>query len=121
MRVESGTHWADISEEPWTWGQRNKARDAASGKENFYQSFAVALVTMRVTAWSEPGDPADPQAWLGTPPRYTDGVDDQFADAVFEVVLKQWAASPDPNAPSGDGKSSPSPQDSASTTQTTSS
>lgn len=88
MRVEHGGHWAELSEAPFTWGQRNKLRDATDGP--FYQSFAVALVTDRVTAWSEPGDPKLPEAWAP--------VDDGFGDAVLVAALRIWKGAPDPNA-----------------------
>ena len=89
MRVEHGGHWAELSEAPFTWGQRNRIRDAAA-KEGFYESFQVALVTQRVTSWSEQGDPADPKAW--------DPVDAEFGDAVARAALETWKAAPDPNA-----------------------
>ena len=108
MRVDSGNHWAELSEEPFTWGQRNRIRDAADGK--FFTSFAVTLVTQRVTAWSEPGDPSLAEAW--------DTVDDTFGDAVLTAALELWKDAPDPNASSGDGKPSPSPPASESETQT---
>ena len=111
MRVESGTHWAELSEEPFTWGARNRLRDAADGP--FFESFAVALVTERTTAWSEAGDPKDPKAW--------DPVDSTFGDEVLQAALKLWKGAPDPNAQSGEDKPSPSPQDSGSETPTTSS
>ena len=104
MRVDSGNHWAELSEEPFTWGQRNKIRDAADGP--FFTSFATTLVTVRVTSWSEKGDPKSAEAW--------ESVDDTFGDAVLTAALKTWKDAPDPNAASGDDKSSPSPQDSPS-------
>lgn len=113
MRVEHGGHWAEVSEAPFTWGQRNRIRDAAA-TGGFYESFAVALVTNRVTAWSEAGDPSDPKAW--------EPVDDDFGDAVLAAALGTWKKAPDPNSTSGDGsRSATSPQDSASETQTPSS
>jgi len=111
VRVEHGGHWADLSEAPFTWGQKNRIRDAAD--KPFFETFAVALVTNRVTAWSEPGEPSEPKAW--------EPVDADFGDAVFKAALSIWSAAPDPNAASGDGKSSPSPQDSPSETPTPSS
>jgi len=108
VRVESGNHWAELSEEPFTWGQRNKIRDAADGP--FFESFAVTLVTQRVTAWSYDTDPRDPKSW--------EPVDDAFGDAVFKKALESWKAAPDPNAASGGGKSSPSPLASPSETPT---
>ena len=104
MRVDHDGHWAELSEDPFTWGQRNRIRDAADGP--FFSSFATTLVTERVTSWSEPGDPKLPAAW--------ETVDDGFGDAVLTAALKSWKDAPDPNAQSGDGKSSPSPQDSES-------
>jgi hypothetical protein len=108
VRVESGDHWAELSEEPFTWGARNRLRDAADGP--FFASFAVALVAERTTAWSEPGDPTKPEAW--------DSVDDKFGDADLQAALQLWKDAPDPNAASGDDKSSPSPPDSESATPT---
>jgi hypothetical protein len=109
VRVEHGSHWADVSEEPYTWGQRNAARDAAAEGE-FYGKFAVKLVTLRVTAWSEAGEPSDPKAW--------EAVEDGFGDAVFKAALDTWSRAPDPNDPSGEGRPSPSPLGSGSETQT---
>jgi len=111
VRVEHGGHWAELSEAPFTWGQKNKVRDSVD--KPFYGGFATALVTQRVTAWSEAGDPTDPAAW--------EPVDADFGDAVFRAALDAWKAAPDPNGASGDGKSSPSPQDSPSKTPTPSS
>jgi hypothetical protein len=108
VRVDSGNHWAEISEEPFTWGQRNRIRDAADGP--FFASFATTLVAQRVTSWSEEGDPTDPASW--------EAVDDKFGDAVLTAALETWKDAPDPNAPSGESKSSPSPQDSESETPT---
>ena len=110
MRVESGKHWAEISEAPITWGKRNRLRDAADGP--FFGSFATTLVSELVTAWSEEGEPSDPKSW--------ESVDDTFGDAVFTATLEVWKGAPDPNAKSGDDKSSPSPPDSESENQTTS-
>ena len=88
MRVEHGGHWAELSAAPFTWGQKNRIRDAAD--KPFFEGFATTLVTQRVTSWSEPGDPADPKAW--------EPVDADFGDAVFKAALETWKAAPDPNA-----------------------
>lgn len=107
MRVEHGGHWADISDAPFTWGQRNRIRDAADGP--FFQSFATTIVAERVMAWSEPGDPHDAKAW--------DEVDGTFGDKVLSAVLAQWKDTPDPNTTSGDvSRSDTSPQGSESET-----
>src|SRR3990167_3542729 len=98
MRVEHGGHWAELSETPFTWGQRNRIRDAAA-REGFFESFAVALVTSRVTAWSESGDPTDAKAW--------EPVDADFGDVVFRAALDQWKAAPDPNASAPPSSDSP--------------
>ena len=98
MKVTSGSHWAELSDEPYTWGQRNKIRDAADA-DSFYQSFAVALVSERTTAWSYETDPRDPASW--------EAVDDAFGDAVFAAALESWKVIPDPNASSA--QSAPSP------------
>ena len=111
MRVEHGGHWAELSEAPFTWGQRNKIRDAIDG--GFFTSFATTLVSQRVTTWSYETDPTDVKSWAD--------VDGGFGDAVFAAALKSWKDAPDPNEASGDGKSSPSPQDSPSETPTPSS
>jgi hypothetical protein len=110
VRVESGPHWAEVSERPFTWGQRNRVRDAIDGP--FFASFATTLVAARVTQWSYDTDPSDPKSW--------EEVDDTFGDAVLEAALQTWKDAPDPNAKSGEDKSSPSPQDSESETPTTS-
>ena len=89
MRAEHGGHWAELSEEPWTWGQKNRIRDAAA-RPGFYESFAVALVTSRVTTWSETGDPTDAKAW--------EPVDADFGDECFRKALDLWRGAPDPNA-----------------------
>src|SRR3990172_11824086 len=98
MRAEHGSHWAELSEAPFTWGQKNRIRDAAA-KEGFYGSFAVALATSRVTAWSETGDPTDPKAW--------EPVDANFGDVVFRAALDLWRAAPDPNATAPPSSDSP--------------
>jgi hypothetical protein len=95
--VEHGSHWAEVSGEPFTWGQRNKIRDAADGP--FFESFAVTLVANRVTAWSYDTDPSDPASW--------EPVDDGFGDAVLTAALKAWKDAPDPNDSSA--PSAPSP------------
>lgn len=91
MRVESNGHWAELSEKPLTWGDRNALRSAAS--KDFFVDFAPALVTKTVTTWGESGDPTDPAAW--------EPVDPEFGDAVFAAALKLWKgketeASPNP-------------------------
>lgn len=112
MRVEHNGQWAELSDAPFTWGQRNRVRDAIDG--GFFSSFAPTLVAERVTAWSYPSDPHDVKSW--------ESVDDSFGDAVLGAALKVWKDAPDPNTTSGDGsKSKTSPQDSESETQTTSS
>jgi hypothetical protein len=108
MRVVSGDHWAEVSEEPYTWGQKNRIKDSV--RHEGFTPFKLKLVTERVTSWSEAGEPSDPAAW--------DPVDNEFGEAVFGAALKTWAAVPDPNAPSGDGSSSPSPLASPSETPT---
>lgn len=109
MRVEHGGHWAELSEAPFTWGQRNRIRDAADG--NFFSSFSPTLVSQRVTAWSYETDPTDPKAW--------DDVDDGFGDAVLAAALKTWKGAPDPNDTSA--PSEPSPEARPSKTPTPSS
>ena len=109
MRVEHGSHWAEVSEEPYTWGQRNKIRDAADGK--FFEGFAVTLVSQRVTAWNCDGDPSDPDSW--------EPVDDKFGDKVLAAALKTWREVPDPNDSSA--PSEPSPEARPSRTRTKSS
>jgi hypothetical protein len=98
MRVEHGGHWAELSEAPFTWGQKNRIRDSAD--KPFYGGFATVLVTQRVTSWSEAGDPTEPAAW--------EPVDSDFGDAVFRAALDLWKAAPNPNATSA--PSGPSPE-----------
>lgn len=94
MRVTSGDHWADVSEEPFGWRPKNRIRDAVDG--GFYDGFIVALVTDRVTAWSEPGDPKQPEAW--------ETVDAVFGDKVLAAALDIWKRTPDPNDSSDESK-----------------
>ena len=105
MRVTSGSHWAELSEEPFGWRPKNRLRDAAAG-EGFYDSFALALVIDRTTAWSYEADPKKAESW--------ETVDDRFGDAVLAAALKVWNGAPDPNDSSG--KSSPLPPDDQSET-----
>jgi hypothetical protein len=44
MRVEHGARWAELSDTPFTWGERNHIRDAAE-EGHFFESFAVTLVS----------------------------------------------------------------------------
>jgi hypothetical protein len=109
MRVTSGSHWAELSEEPFGWRAKNRIRDAAA--EGFYDTFGVALVIDRVTAWSYTADPKAAESW--------EAIDDKFGDAVFSAALRIWQGAPDPNDSSG--KSSPLPPDDPSETPPTSS
>lgn len=109
MRVASGDHWAELSTEPYTWGQKNKIRDAADGP--FFESFAVTLVTQTVKTWSYDTDPTDPDSWAP--------VDDTFGDVVLKAALEKWKGVPDPNATSA--PSEPSPEARQSETPTPSS
>jgi hypothetical protein len=110
MRVTSGSHWAELSEEPFGWRAKNRLRDAAAG-EGFYDSFALALVIDRTASWSYTADPKDAASW--------EAVDVAFGDAVLSAALRIWQGAPDPNDSSG--KSSPLPQDDPSETPPTSS
>lgn len=87
MRVESGRHWAELSEEPFLWGEKNRLRQAAA--EPLFTSFGPLLVATRVTAWSYASDPGDLASW--------DTVDAAFGDVVLRAALDQWKAEPDPN------------------------
>jgi hypothetical protein len=97
MRVTSGSHWAELSEEPFGWRAKNRIRDAAA--EGFYDTFGVALVMDRVTAWSYTADPKAAESW--------EAIDDKFGDAVFSAALRIWRGAPDPNDSSGKPKRSP--------------
>jgi hypothetical protein len=89
MRVEHGEYWAELSEKPLTWGERNALRSAAS--KDFFVDFAPALVTKTVTKWSLDTDPTDPASW--------EPVDPEFGDAVFGAALKLWKGKAEDTSP----------------------
>lgn len=97
MRVTGGGHWAEVSEAPFGWRAKNRIRDTADGP--FYESFILALVTDRVTAWSLDTDPKDSESWEAVPV--------EFGDAVLTAALAVWTGAPDPNVSSGESKPSP--------------
>lgn len=80
MRVELNGKWAELTDKPLEWGDRNKLRSAAS--RDFWVDFAPALVTWATESWSEPGDPKDVASW--------EPVDPEFGDAVFGAALNIW-------------------------------
>lgn len=85
MRVEYNGHWAEVSEEPLTWGLRNRLRSAAT--KDFWEVFAPAVVTALVTAWSEAGSPKEASSW--------EPVDPDFADKVFAAAINVYKTKAD--------------------------